>query len=161
MDVFERFIPVAADTSTSWEYFQLEQAESINGPTGLYFQLICQSQDGGSELHATCDNRYREHLRPYLELLVKSREGVSTEAPCVPLFLGKDGRWRFSWIGAEKDYPELRDRNRPTSPPERDGATRLQVSVSHDLANRFKAAAFERGMTHTDLLLRLVRDSVT
>lgn len=160
MDVFERFIPVAADTAPSWEYFQLEQVESINGPTGLYFQLICQSQDGSGEIHATCDNRYREHLRPYLELLVQSREGVSTEGPVVPLFLGKDSRWRFSWIGAEKDYPELRPRTAAPL-PERDGATRLQVSVSHDLAHRFKAAAFERGMTHTDFLLRLVRDSVT
>lgn len=163
MDVFDHFAPATDSPSGLWGYYPLTGCKTIKGFTGTFFRLTCTG-DNGEEISATCDNRYREHLRPYLDLLVKSQEGTSTEAPVVPLFHGDDGRWRFSWLGAQHDYPELHphrtaDSGTPSSP---EGvATRLQVSVSQDLADRFKMRARANGMTHTDLLLELIRGSVT
>lgn len=138
--------------------------KTVQGLTGTFYRLTCLSNDGSTEIHATCDEKYREHLRPYLDLLVKSKEGLATETPVVPVFQGDDTKWRFSWIGAEKDYPEVKERARQNgATPTTNGAgvTRLQVNVNTTLANRFKKAALERGMAHTDLLLQLIRDTVT
>lgn len=169
MDVFDRF--TAPDASqTIWGYYPLKACKTIKGFTGTFYRLTC-SDDTGQEIIATCDEKHREHLRPYLELLVMSEDGTShTESPATPLFQGRDGGWRFSWLGAEHDHPELELAERartPTTPspsthsaPE-DGATRLQVSVSRDLAHRFKGAAAARGTSHTDLLLQLIRSTVT
>lgn len=168
MDVFEHFSPTNAEKGVTWQYYPLTDCQTINGSTGTFYKLSCTGNDGEAEVIATCDGKYKEHLRPYLELLHGYKEDpISVETPVVPVFHGDDGRWRFSWYGAERDYPDtkrLREQKEAPSPPNGKTAvtaTRLQVSVSSKLATEFKTAALRRGMSHTDLLLQLVRDTVT
>ena len=161
-DVFEQF--TSAESTTSCQWLQLQDMKPIKALTGTFYRLTCLADDGATEIQATCDEKWREHLRPYIDLLVKSRDGHSTETPVVPVFRGDDGKWRFAWRGAERDYAHLKDRG-PTSSttksPSGTEVTRLQVSVTAAMAERFKIVAQERGLAHTELLLQLIRDTVT
>lgn len=162
-DVFQEF-QGASDPSSDWEYLQFTDMKTRQGPSGTYYRLTCLKDDGGPEIHATCDGRYREHLRPYLDLLLKSRNGLCTERPVVPLFEGDDGKWRLSTRAAEQDYPEVRNAKHvetQEAPVPEGSATRLQVSVSRDIAVRFKRIAAEHGMAHTDYLLQLINATLT
>lgn len=157
VDVFDQF-PVEPEGGP--KYHRLVKFAQVDGPNGRYYRLTCQD-DGEPEITATCDEAHREHLRPFLDLLVKSEQGLDCEMPLVPLFQGRDGKFRFSTFAAERDYPEIKDHRDISAPSNGSGVTRLQVSCPTSLATEFKKVALNRNMAHTDLLLKLVRDTVT
>ena len=147
-----------------WRYLPLEGISVVKGQFGRFARLSCAVDEAGPELCATCDAKYFDHLRPYAELLAEHKRTPSfVERPVIPAFLGDDGKWRFSWRGAEKDYPELcrsfEAPQRVTGSPNR--PYRLQVTVTPELAQQFKQAAASKGLTHNEYLLDLVRKTVS
>lgn len=165
LDVFDLFAedhdqPKPPD----WRYIPLHALNVVKGQFGRFARLTCLADEPGQEFSATCDAKYFEHLRPYAELLSEhQRTPGLVEHPVIPVFLGDDGKWRFSWRGAEHDYPQLRKSlvapNRVTGTPDR--PYRLQVTVSPELAQQFKQTAASKGLTHNEYLLDLVRKNVS
>lgn len=147
------------------EYLLLSDATPCHGIHGPYIKLYC-FDDTDLPIEATADAKHFHLLEPYIEILRKARQSPGDFADTtIPVFKGDDGRWRFSWLAASRDYP---DRVEPTPSPQtyvpdpamEGRAFRMQVSVPGTLAERFKALAAQRGMRHTDLLLSLIRDAV-
>jgi hypothetical protein len=148
-------------------YLPLSDAIPCQGPHGLYIKLYCLDADE-LPIEATADARHFHLLEPYIDALRQQRQDyLGVETPVVPVFQGEDNKWRFSWISASREHPELVKPETPalepyTPDPEMEGrAYRMQVSVPGSLAERFKAHAAQRGMRHTDLLLTLIRSALT
>lgn len=148
-------------------YLTLTDAVPLSGPHGRYIKLVCLDTED-LPIEATADSRYFHLLEPYIEVLRQFRRGLNDDAlPMVPVFKGEDGKWRFSWLAAGRDFPErVKSESAPaptyTPDPSMAGrAFRMQVSVPGALAEQFKQHAAQRGCTHTDLLLTLIREAVT
>ena len=110
MDVFDLFAedhdqPKPPD----WRYLPLQALNVVKGQFGRFARLTCVGDNECEDLSATCDAKYFDHLRPYADLLAEyQRNPKAVEHPVIPVLLGEDGQWRFSWQGAENDYPQLR-----------------------------------------------------
>lgn len=143
-------------------YLPLTDVIPCVGIHGRYVKLVCMDGDD-LPIEATADQRHFHLLEPYVEELRDYRNaGEGAEYPVIPLFKGNDNRWRFSWHAASRDNPSAAPSD-PTIAPENDTpdrAFRMQVSVPSSLAQRFKVAAQRRGLTHTDLLLSLIHQTV-
>lgn len=147
-----------APVSGSSRYVRLLDITPAVGPYGRYVRLLCE-EDDGSTFEATADETQFPYLEPYYNLLRQSRQSEAVEGPVVPVFLDLSNTWRFSWLSARKDYPEVIS---PTiQPPEDDRPFRLQITVSRSLASAFDQAAAARGFSRGDYLLHLVRSSLT
>ena len=159
MSAIDQLFTEAQPNQTSCFYLPLTHVEPCSGIHGRYVKLVCVDADD-LPIEATADQKHFRLLEPYVEELRKARSETPGEYPVVPVFKGNDGRWRFSWLAAQKDHPHLA--NPEADAPENvDRAFRLQVSVPGTLAYRFKRVAAQRGIPHTDLLLTLIREAVS
>lgn len=154
-DLFRETTPETSDCV----YLPLTDAIPLSGPHGRFVKLVC-IDDNDLPLEATADQRHFQLLEPYINELRRSRQESDMDWPVIPLFQGHDGKWRFSWLAARRDRPELAAPPEP-APEILDRAYRMQVSIPGTLAERFKAAAAAKGMRHTDLLLSLIRAAAT
>lgn len=147
---------------TTAVYLTLSDVTAHTGPYGRYLRLHCLDTEG-LPVDAIADERYFPLAEPYVQELRDSRNGEASDPPVIPVFLGNDRRWRFSWHAARRDNPAIPYPGpaTPASPEHDDRAFRMQVSVPGTLANRFKATAASRGMAHTELLLTLIREAVS
>lgn len=153
--------------SVSCLYLTLTDACPGESAHGRYIKLYCLDADD-LPIEAMADHRHFHLLEPYIDLLRQHRQApLQSDQPVIPVFKGDDGRWRFSWRAATRDYPELASAEPAASPaytPDSAMASRafrLQVSVPGSLAEAFKAHAAQRGMRHTDLLLTMIQHAVT
>ena len=168
MDIFDLLELDSPKTHPNLDcaYYQLVSASRVEGPSGVYCRLVCSDCDLGQEIVATADERYFEQLRPFLTILRDSNlDHLGVEPPVIPLFQGRDGKWRFSHLAAERDYPESTQLPEVVAPqPDQtldERPYRLQITVTRSLAARFKKAAAEQGLKHSDLLLQLIRGATT
>jgi hypothetical protein len=149
---------------SDWELLPLLNCHIRSGDHGEFAKITC-SKDGES-VTATCDNKDFSLLLPYLEELeAYLNNPETTEPPVVPVFFGSQKKvWRFSPIGARK---LLRDSGRlnesipepgRTAPidTDRNGAFRLQVTVSRAEAARFDEAARRKGLDRGTYLRQLI-----
>lgn len=94
-------------SETNSLYLRLRKVCHPENACGYSIFLTLYDADLDLELTATAEPGHFSHLLPYIDLLEQSRCDLSFEPPVIPVTQGSDGRWRFSHLMAEIDYPEL------------------------------------------------------
>ena len=89
----------------------------MTGPHGRFILLVCIDDDD-LPIEATADAQHFNLLEPYIDILRQQRQSPeNVTPPVIPVYRGLDGRWRFSWLAACQDYPELAPPEWVSAPP--------------------------------------------
>jgi hypothetical protein len=138
-------LPVASPTEEGL-YLTVEKVRVYNGPTGEYARLIgSDPQNHLSDISITVDGKHFELLDPFLTL---HEDGIITGK--VPIFKGKDGKWRFSTLAATP----------VTTDTEEQSDRLLRVSFPPDVARKVRQDAARIKVSEHDYVRILVREAV-
>jgi hypothetical protein len=124
-------------------FLKVEKVQVFKGPTGEYARVIgWDPENTMSDTCITVDSKHFHILDPFLTL---SEDG--TIVGNVPIFRGKDGKWRFSTLAA---VPQKEEEDEPL----------LRVSFPPDIARKVRQDATRMKVSGHDYVRSLVREAV-
>lgn len=129
-------LPIASPVEEGL-FFTIQEAVRCQGPSGEYLRLTGNNPNDEIDV-LTVDARFFDLIEPFIEAW---QEGVSDH---IPVFLGNNGKWRFS--------------TRSAAPvPTNDSDQRLRVSFPPEIAQQVRAKAARTKVSEHELVRSFVR----
>lgn len=144
LSIFEKYRDGADSPSEATSWFLLTDCVVRQGERCRYAKLtLWPSDDHDGPIHTTVDEEHWAVLSPYLQQLDQAKQGNGPSV-LVPVFKGRDGRWKFSHQVAAAQNSEASTRHELLD--ERRDLVRLQTYLPPEQREHYRRVAAERGL---------------